>query len=87
MKRMITEEVEQIIVSRVKRLRMKITDDAVFRIVHFAAGLPFYAHSLGKYAALRAVTSERTAIAEDDVIEAIDDCMADVDYSITESYT
>jgi hypothetical protein len=87
MSRMNTEEVEQIVISRVNRLRMKISEEAVFRIVHFAGGLPFYAHSLGKYAALRAVAGKRLNISEADVIEAIDDCMADVDFSITESYT
>ncbi|HEY1561683.1 MAG TPA: ATP-binding protein [Caulobacteraceae bacterium] len=87
MTRMIPEEIEQIIVSRIKRLRMRITSDAVWRIVYFSAGLPFYAHSLGKYASLQAIKSKKEGITENHVIDAIDDCMADVDYSIRESYT
>lgn len=87
MARMLPDEIEQVIVSRVRRLRMKISQDAVWRIVHFSAGLPFYAHSLGKYAALKAVEAETLNISEATVIAAIDNCMADVDYSITESYT
>lgn len=87
MSRMSPEEIEQVIVSRIKRLRMKISEDAVWRIIHFSAGLPFYAHSLGKYAALKAVAKESLSIPEGTVVDAIDDCMADVDYTITESYT
>ncbi|MEJ0018861.1 MAG: ATP-binding protein [Acetobacteraceae bacterium] len=87
MKRMSKEEVTEIVSSRVKRLRMTISDDAVWRIAYFSAGLPFYAHSLGKYAALSAVSKESLKIDEGVVLKTLDDCMADVDYSITESYT
>lgn len=87
MARMSPEEIEKVVVSRVNRLRMKISSDAVWRIVHFSAGLPFYAHSLGKYSALKAVENETLSISEVTVTSAIDNCMADVDYSITESYT
>ncbi len=87
MKRMSKEEVTEIVTSRVKRLRMTISEDAVWRIAYFSAGLPFYAHSLGKYAALHAVAQELIKIDEGIVLKALDDCMADVDYSITEAYT
>ncbi len=87
MDRMSPDEIDQVIISRVNRLRMKITSDAVWRIAHFSAGLPFYAHSLGKYSALKAVEGQTIQITEDTVTDAIDSCMADVDYSITESYT
>jgi hypothetical protein len=87
MHRMTNEEIREVITSRVRRLLMRISDDAVWRITYFSAGLPFYAHSLGKYAALTAIEKQTLAITEDIVLESIDRCMADVDYTITEAYT
>lgn len=86
MKRMSPQEINDVILSRTKRLRMKITSDAVWRITHFSAGLPFYAHSLGKYAALKAIQSQSIDINESTVLLAIDDCMADVDLTVTDCY-
>jgi len=66
---------------------MRISDDALWRITHFSAGLPFYAHSLGKYSALSAVEDRSIQIEEQTVLGSIERCIADVDYTITESYT
>jgi GTPase SAR1 family protein len=87
MDRMKSEEIREVISSRVRRLRMRISDDALWRISYFSAGLPFYAHSIGKYAALRAVGKETIHIDEETVIDSLADCIADVDYTIAESYT
>ena len=87
MDRMTNEEISEVITSRIKRLRMKITSDAFWRIAYFSAGLPFYAHSLGKYSALTAIQNRTLNIDEDTVIKSIDNCMADVNYTIAESYT
>jgi Cdc6-like AAA superfamily ATPase len=86
MDRMSPPEIRDIIVSRIRRLRMKISEDAVWRITFFSAGLPFYAHSLGKYTAMIAAGKERVSITEGDVMAALDDCMADVVYTIKEAY-
>jgi GTPase SAR1 family protein len=87
MKRMNNEEIRDVISTRVKRLRMRILDDALWRITYFSAGLPFYAHSLGKYSALTAVDRRSTQIHEGTVLASLSACMADVDYTIQESYT
>lgn len=87
MKRMSDDEIKEVILSRIRRLRMRMTDDALWRITHFSAGLPFYAHSLGKYSALRAVAKKNNKITEETVIESIEDCIADVDHSVAVSYT
>lgn len=87
MSRMSAAEIRDIITTRIRRLQMQISDDAVWRITYFSNGLPFYAHSLGKYSALESISKEKRDITEDTVITAIDRCMADVDYSITEAYT
>ncbi len=87
MKRMSREEVYEIISTRVKRLRMEISEDALWRIAYFSAGLPAYAHSLGKFAAISAIERKSLIINEGTVLEAIHACMADIDYSIIEAYT
>lgn len=87
MLRMNSEEIRDVVATRVRRLRMRISDDALWRITYFAAGLPFYAHSLGKYSALKAVESKSTHISEDTVVQSLPDCTTDVDYSIMEAYT
>lgn len=87
MHRMNNEEIRDVISTRIQRLRMKISDDALWRITYFSAGLPFYAHSLGKYSALKAVEVQALNISEDTVLAALDDCIADVDYTIQVSYT
>lgn len=87
MHRMTNEEINEVVTSRTRRLGLKITADAVWRITYFSAGLPFYAHSLGKYSALTAIENHRLNIDESTVISSIDRCMADVDYTIAESYT
>ncbi len=86
MRRMFQDELRDIAISRLRRLRMQIADDALWRIVFFSAGLPFYTHSLGKHAALRAIAGKRIKITEGDVYEAVRDCVEDVDYSVKESY-
>jgi predicted hydrocarbon binding protein len=85
--RMTNEEISEVITSRMKRLRMRISSDAVWRIAYFSAGLPFYAHSLGKYSALTAIGRQTMNIDEEIVISSIDNCMEDVNYTIAESYT
>ncbi|PZQ49784.1 MAG: hypothetical protein DI556_09950 [Rhodovulum sulfidophilum] len=87
MSRMTSQEIKDIITTRLRNLRMKISDDALWRIAFFSAGLPFYAHSLGKYAALSAVSQQRLDINEDLVFAAMKDCMSDVDYTIVLSFT
>jgi hypothetical protein len=87
MKRMSPSEIKEIIVSRMKKIKMHISDDALWRIAYFSAGLPYYAHSLGKYSALRCIEKQKRSISEEIVLQAIEDCMDDVDYSIVESYT
>ncbi len=79
-------EIEDLVTSRVRRLRMSMTAAALWRICFFSSGLPFYAHSLGKHAALNAVSKSTRAIDEEHVLSAMTACMGDVDYSVRESY-
>ena len=79
-------EIEDLVKRRIRRLRMSLSTGALWRISFFSAGLPFYAHSLGKHAALKAVSDETRQIEEKHVLEAMRACMEDVDYSVRESY-
>jgi Cdc6-like AAA superfamily ATPase len=79
-------EIEDLVTTRIKRLRMRISSSALWRIGFFSAGLPFYAHSLGKHAALAAVADGARGVEEKHVLQAMRACMSDVDYSVRESY-
>lgn len=87
MRRMYTHELNDIVTLRLTRLGMSIDEVALWRIIFFSAGLPFYTHSLGKYSALRAVAAKRKKITQTDVYDAMADCLTDVDQTIRESYT
>lgn len=87
MTRMARDEVKEVITTRIKRLGMEISEDALWRIAYFSAGLPAYAHSLGKFSALLAISHRRLKIDEGTVLEAMHECIADVDYTVVEAYT
>lgn len=87
MHRMSNDEIKEVISTRVRRLRMRIADDALWRITYFSAGLPFYAHSLGKYSAVTTVERKAQTITEADVLNSLENCIADVDYTVQVSYT
>jgi len=84
--RMKREELEDIVNVRLARMGMQIDENALWRVTFFSAGLPFYTHSIGKHAALLAVSSRRLKITEEDVFKSMQSCIADVDYKIHESY-
>lgn len=86
MPRMSQEELGDIVTTRLRRNAMTVDTNTLWRITFFSSGLPFYTHSLGKYAALRAIIARRRKVTENDVYSAMQDCMADVDQSVKESY-
>ena len=86
MRRMSQDELGDIVTTRLRRNAMTIDADTLWRITFFSSGLPFYTHSLGKHAALRAIIGRRRKVTENDVYSAMQDCMADVDQSVKESY-
>ena len=86
MPRMSQDEMSQIVLTRLRRTRMRIDDSALWRITFFSSGLPFYTHSLGKYSALCAIAQKRLQIREADVFGYMLPCINDVDFSIKESY-
>ncbi len=86
MPRMPVDELRELIISRIQRTPLKISDDALWRITHLASGLPFYAHALGQAAALVAVEKKTLHITESVVEDAIPLCFADLDQSLIDAY-
>lgn len=87
MPRMTQEELKEIVIKRLKRMPLQISDDALWRIAYFSKGLPFFTHSLGKFSAIAAIEAKKLLIKEDDVEKAITKCIEDTDYTIRESYS
>ena len=86
MPRMSVEELRDLVVSRIKRTPLKITDDALWRVTYLASGLPFYAHAIGQAAALLAIEKQTLNITDPIVEEAIPLCFADLDQSLIDAY-
>jgi hypothetical protein len=87
MPRMSQDELTDVIVRRLTKMPLHMTADAIWRVAYFSRGLPFFTHSLGKYACFRAIERHRLEIGEQEVLLAINDCINDIDYTILESYS
>lgn len=86
MRRMTSDEIRDIINVRVKRLRLTITSEALWRLSFFAAGLPYYAHLMGKHAVLQAIGAKSSCIDVAHVQAAMVACLNEVDYSVRDAY-
>jgi Cdc6-like AAA superfamily ATPase len=86
MRRMTTDEIRDIVSIRVKRLRMMVEPEALWRLSFFAAGLPYYAHLLGKHAVLQAIEARSQVVRVSHVQEAMMACLNEVDYSVRDAY-
>ena len=86
MQRMSGDETKDLISARVRRLRMSIADEALWRISFFSAGLPYYAHLLGKHAVLQAISLKSRKMTEAHVNAALVACLGEVDYSVRDIY-
>ena len=72
LERMKDRELSEVIESRPKQTPMKIEGIALTKIIILARGLPFYVHTLAKYAAISATDDRRLMINEEDVDRAMD---------------
>jgi Cdc6-like AAA superfamily ATPase len=86
MPRMSNGELNEILDSRYSKLGMSITGDARWKIVTLSRGLPEFAHSLGRAAALHAIAEKRPSISEDDVDAGIVQILAQSDQSASSAY-
>jgi GTPase SAR1 family protein len=72
LERMNKRELAEIVESRLKQTPIKIENSALAKIVLLARGLPFYVHTLAKYAAISAMDDRRLLINDEDADNAID---------------
>lgn len=86
MRRMTADEIRDIISVRTKRLRMSVDPEALWRLSFFAAGLPYYAHLMGKHAVLRAIEARSQIVTVSHVQEAMTAGLNEVDYSVRDAY-
>jgi Cdc6-like AAA superfamily ATPase len=86
MPRMSDDEMRDLIITRLKRLGMTLTGDALWRMIFISKGLPFYGHLLGLHSALTAVAKKRLRIEERDVMDGIQEGLKEVDQKIREGY-
>jgi Cdc6-like AAA superfamily ATPase len=86
MPRMSTEEVKEIILTGLGRLKMEISMEALQRISILSQGLPHYAHLLGLHATRKALDKKSLDITIDSVDEAITKAIAGVNESIRTAY-
>jgi energy-coupling factor transporter ATP-binding protein EcfA2 len=86
MPRMSLEERREVLTRMLPRLGMRITDDAMWKIVYLSRGLPSYVHALGQGAALAAVARRSLNINEKDVDDAIARVLERSEESVQEAY-
>lgn len=86
MRRMNADEIRDIVDVRAKRLRLEIEPEALWRLSFFAAGLPYYAHLMGKHAVLQAIEERSQNITVVHVQAAMVACLNEVDYSVRDTY-
>ena len=86
MPRMDSDELKEIVASRLHDTPLAITGDALWRIAYLASGLPFYAHALGQASAISAVEQRVTRITQELVNESINASFDDLDQSLIDSY-
>jgi Cdc6-like AAA superfamily ATPase len=86
MPRLALAELEWIVTSRYKKCGLKVSDDAVFQIAFLARGLPYYAHLIGRHAAMTAINGKSKKVEENDVFDGLKEAIKDMDQTITESY-
>lgn len=86
MPRMFSKELNEVMDRCLKEAQMTMEKEAQEFIVNMSRGLPHYIHLLGLHAALEAHKHNRTYIVMNDVREARDSALEDVNASISTSY-
>lgn len=70
MPRMSDQEIISVIQPRIKRLGMRITEDALWECVFLAKGLPYYAHLIGLHACQACCDTKKIQIGQEQIKEA-----------------
>ena len=86
MPRMTKDEMQDVMEGRFRRLGMAIEGNAKWKAIHLIKGLPAFAHSLGKEAALRAISQRRLKVDESDIDHAMDAVISSNQDSLKQDY-
>lgn len=86
MPRMSQDELINIVLDRLKRLRMKMSEGALRRIAFLSRGLPYFTHLLGMHATRSAILNKRRNVNEDDLDIGIRTALSEVDQTLKEGY-
>lgn len=86
MPRMSDEEITDIIQSRLRRVGMRISGQALWNCVFVSKGLPHYAHLLGLHAMQAACDRSSLSIQDEDIEEATKRALQEANQSIKETY-
>jgi predicted Zn-dependent protease with MMP-like domain len=86
MPRMSDDEMRDLVVTRLSRVGMTITSDALWRIIFISKGLPYYGHLLGLHASLEAIRRHHLKIEDKDIDEAMRDALQEVDQTLRDGF-
>lgn len=86
MPRMTKDEMQDVMEGRFRRLGMTIEGNAKWKAIHLIKGLPAFAHSIGKEAALKAISESRLKIGVPDVDHAMDAVIQSNQDSLKQNY-
>jgi Cdc6-like AAA superfamily ATPase len=86
MPRMDSDEIKDIVQSRLRVTPINITGDALWRVTYLSSGLPFCAHAIGQAASLVYAEKRTLHISEEIVRQSIESCFKDVDQELIDSY-
>lgn len=84
--RMSIEELKEIVQTRLERVGMEITDEALGCIVEISQGLPHYTHLLGLHSGLAAIQNKRRRVQFEDAMAALNTAVDKAHESIRTAY-
>lgn len=86
MPRMSPAELGEILENGATKLQMSIDAQAKHQIVRLSRGLPHYTHSLGLHAARAAIGRDQDVIASEDVDQAVETALSEINLSLRTAY-
>jgi Cdc6-like AAA superfamily ATPase len=86
MPRMSNAEMKELIDTRINQLGMKIENNAKWKIIGLAKGLPAFAHALGKSSTLSAIARKKKVVTETDVDQGIIDAISSSQHTLKTTY-
>lgn len=86
MPRMNSDELRELLESRIKKLGMSLDGDAKWKIINLSKGLPAFAHGLGKWSVMSSINSKKLMVKEADVDNAIEEVITSSQNTLKADY-